>query len=69
MIVSEVLCNAKMTHQLCLARRVTRALQSNTDAGDLGQGQQGMWVSQGTMPLLASDNGSQTQFCRGVGGN
>ena len=28
-----------------------------------------MWVSQGTMPLLASDNGSQTQFCRGVGGN
>ena len=39
MIFSEVLCNAKMTHQLCLARRVTRALQSNTDAGDLGQGQ------------------------------
>ena len=38
-IFSEVLCNAKMTHQLCLARRVTRALQSNTDAGDLGQGQ------------------------------
>ena len=37
-IFSEVLCNAKMTHQR-LARRVTRALQSNTDAGDLGQGQ------------------------------
>ena len=38
MIFSEVLCNAKMTHQR-LARRVTRALQSNTDAGHLGQGQ------------------------------